>query len=122
MKENTFSEFYKSLLKLAESYKENNTLIKIQPDFDANVIRIYGEKTDSIMRAKAGLEEVSELAYAVAEHHPYWSLIYNTSQISKLTLEKWNDTLTMDELDEILWCADELKNTSTKLKEKQNHC
>ena len=122
MKENTFSEFYKSLLKLAESYKENNTLIKIQPDFDANVIRIYGEKTDSIMRAKAGLEEVSELAYDVAEHHPYWSLIYNTSQISKLALEKWNDTLTMDELDEILWCADELKNTSTKLKEKQNHC
>ena len=122
MKENTFSEFYKSLLKLAESYKENNTLIKIQPDFDANVIRIYGEKTDSIMRAKAGLEEVSELAYAVAEHHPYWSLIYNTSQISKLALEKWNDTLTMDELDEILWCTDELKNTSTKLKEKQNHC
>ena len=122
MKENTFSEFYKSLLKLAESYKENNTLIKIQPDFDANVIRIYGEKTDSIMRAKAGLEEVSELAYDVAEHHPYWSLIYNTSQISKLALEKWNDTLTMDELDEISWCADELKNTSTKLKEKQNHC
>ena len=122
MVENTFSEFYKSLLKLAESYKENNALIKIQPDLDANIIRIYGEKTDSLERAKAGLEEVSELAYTVAEHHPYWNLIYNASQISKLALEKWNDVLTKDELEEISWCADELKNASTKLKEKQNHC
>ncbi|HSB82861.1 MAG TPA: hypothetical protein VLD64_00030 [Nitrosarchaeum sp.] len=122
MTENAFSEFYQSLLKLAKSFEEKNTSFKIQPDFDTNIIRIYGEKTDSIERAKAGLEEVSELAYATAEHHPFWSLLYNSSQISKLALEKWNDELTKDELDEILWCSDELKNASTKLKEKQNHC
>ena len=122
MAENTFSEFYKSLLKLAESFKEKNTLIKIQPNLDANMIKIYGEKTDSVERAKDGLEEVSELAYTTAEHHPYWSLVYHASQISKLALEKWTDTLTKEELDEISWCADELKNTSAKLKEKQNHC
>ena len=122
MAENTFSEFYKSLLKLAESFKEKNTLIKIQPNLDANMIKIYGEKTDSVERAKDGLEEVSDLAYSTAEHHPYWSLIYNASQISRLALEKWNDQLTQEELDEISWCTDELKNTSVKLKEKQNHC
>lgn len=122
MTENAFSEFYQSLLKLAKSFEEQNTSFKIQPDFDANIIRIYGEKTDSIERAKAGLEEVSELAYATAEHHPFWSILYNSSQILKLALEKWNDELTKDELDEILWCSDELKNASTKLKEKQNHC
>jgi pterin-4a-carbinolamine dehydratase len=121
MTDDTFSDFYKSLLELAKSFEEKNAL-KIQPDLDANIIKIYGEKTDSLERAKAGLEEVSEIAYSAAEHHPYWSLIYNASQISKLALEKWNDELTREELDEISWCSDELKNTSAKLKEKQNHC
>lgn len=122
MTDNTFSDFYKSLLELAKTFEEKNTSLKIQPDLDANIIRIYGEKTDSLERAKAGLEDVSELAYTTAEHHPYWNLIYNASQISKLALEKWNDQLTQEELDEILWCIDELKNTGMKLKEKQNHC
>ena len=117
----TFSDFYKSLLNLAKSFEGKNVLLKIQPDLDANIIRIYG-KTDSIKQAKAGLEEVYELALSTAEHHPYWSLIYNASQISKLALDKWNDTLTQEELDEISWCIDELNNTSKKLKEKQNHC
>ncbi|MGI0082382.1 MAG: hypothetical protein ACREAG_03645 [Nitrosopumilaceae archaeon] len=118
MTQTEFSEFHESLVKLAKSFEEKNLLIKIQSDLDANVIRIYGEKTDSLARAKAGLEEVSELAYTTAEHHPYWSLIYNSSQISKLALEKWEGELTKEELDEISWHADELKNTSTKLKEK----
>lgn len=118
MTESLFSEFYKSLLRLAKSFEEKNILVKIQPDLEANIIRIYGEKTDSLARAKGGLDELSELAYTTAEHHPYWCLIYNSSQISKLALEKWNDALTKDELDEILWCIDELKNTCIKLREK----
>ena len=122
MTDTTFSDFYKSLLNLVKSFEKQNTLLKVQPDLDANIIRIYGEKTDSLERAKAGLEEVSELAYTTAEHHPYWSLIYNASQISRLALEKWNDQLTEEEIDEISWCADELKNSSMKLKEKKDHC
>ncbi|HSD04932.1 MAG TPA: hypothetical protein VLB45_04175 [Nitrosopumilaceae archaeon] len=118
MTENEFSEFYEAVLKLAKSFEEKNMLIKVQAEPDANIIRIYGEKTDSLVRAKAGLEEVAELAYTTAEHHPYWNLIYNASQISKLALEKWADTLTKEELDEISWCSDEIKNTAAKLKEK----
>ena len=113
-----FSDFYESLLKLAKSFEDKNMLMKIQADLDANIIRIYGEKTDSLMRAKLGLEDVSELAYTTAEHHPYWNLLYNSSQISKLTLEKWDDSITNEELDEISWHVDELKNTAKKLKEK----
>ena len=113
-----FSDFYESLLKLAKSFEDKDMLMKIQADLDANIIRIYGEKTDSIARAKLGLEEVSELAYTTAEHHPYWNLLYNSSQISKLVLEKWDDTITNEELDEISWHVDELKNTAKKLKEK----
>lgn len=118
MTESSFSEFYESVLKLAKSFEEKNMLIKIQAEPDANIIRIYGEKTDSLVRAKTGLEEVSELAFTTAEHHPYWNLLYSSSQISKLALEKWNETLTKEELDEISWCSDEIKNTATKLKEK----
>jgi len=118
MSEVKFSDFYESLVKLAKSFEQKNMLLKIQPDLEANIIRIYGEKIDSLELAKAGLEGISELAYTTAEHHPYWNLIYNSSQILKLVLEKWNDKLTKEELDEILWYADEIKNTTRKIEEK----
>lgn len=118
MSETSFTEFYESLVKLAKSFEQKDLLIKIQPDLEANIIRIYGEKTDSLILAKTGLEAISELAYTTAEHHPYWSLIYNSSQILKTVLEKWNENLTKEELDEISWNADEIKNTARKLEEK----
>lgn len=118
MSEITFSEFYESLVKLVKSFEQKNILLKLHPDLEANIIRIYGEKTDSIRLAKVGLEEISELAYTTTEHHPYWNLIYNSSQILKIVLEKWDDNLTKEELDEISWNTDEIKNTSKKLREK----
>ena len=118
MPEIPFAEFYESLVKLAKSFEEKDLLVKIQPDLEANIIRIYGEKTDSLVLAKTGLEGISELAYITAEHHPYWSLIFNSSQILKIVLEKWNDNLTKEELDEISWNVDEIKNTARKLEEK----
>jgi hypothetical protein len=118
MSEISFAEFYDSLVKLAKSFEEKELLVKIQADLKSNIIRIYGEKTDSLVLAKTGLEEISELAYATAEHHPYWNLVYNSSQILKIVLEKWNDNLTKEELDEISWNVDEIKNTIRKLAEK----
>jgi hypothetical protein len=118
MSEIPFSEFYESLVKLAKSFEQKNILLKLHPDLEAKIIRIYGEKTDSLSLAKVGLEEISELAYSTAEHHPYWNLIYNSSQILKIVLEKWDGNLTKEELDEISWNADEIKNTSKKLGEK----
>ena len=56
MTKTQFSEFYESILKLAKSFEDKNMLMKIQADLDANIIRIYGEKTDSVARAKLGLE------------------------------------------------------------------
>jgi hypothetical protein len=53
MSETNFSEFYESLVKLAKSFEQKNTLLKIQPDLEANIIRICGEKTDSLALAKA---------------------------------------------------------------------
>ena len=118
MTDPTFSDFYNSLLDLSKSFEEKNLQLKIEPDLDANIVKIYGEKIDSISRAKTGLEDLAELAYTTAEHHPYWSLIYHSSQISKIALDKWDDDLTKEELDEIEWCVDELKNNCKRLKEK----
>ncbi|HEY7367377.1 MAG TPA: hypothetical protein VH562_02825 [Nitrosopumilaceae archaeon] len=117
MPNKTFLEFYQSLLELVKSYEYKNIMLKIQEDLEANIIRIFGENTDSLSLAKNGMEGVSELAYTTAEHHPYWALLYHCAQIGKLSLDKWKDELTKEELDEIEWSIDELKNTCKKLKE-----
>ena len=111
----SFEEFYHSLEELAASYSKKGVMIKLESDVAANIIRIFGENMSSLERAKNGLDDVSELAYATAEHHPYWNLLFHASQISKLTLEKWDSNLSKEELDEITWSLDELKNTVGKL-------
>jgi len=113
------SDFYQTLLTLAKSYEEKNTMIKIDKDVNSDIIRIFGENITSLSRAKLGIDDVAELAYATAEHHPFWSILYQCSQISKTTLEKWNDDFTKEQLDEIEWSIKELKNTLEKLKQRR---
>jgi len=117
MTEKTFSDFYQSLLDLAKSFEKKNILLKIEENLELNIIKIFGEKTDSLSRAKNGIDDVSELSYTTAEHHPYWALLFHCTQIGKISLDKWNDELTKEELDEIEWSIDELKHTCKKLKE-----
>ena len=107
-----FSKFYESLLELVKSFEKKNVLVKLNSDPDSNIIRIYGERSNGLALAKTGLEEIEELALTTAEHHPYWNLLYNSSQILKIVLEKWNDVLSEDEIKEILWYIDEIKNSS----------
>jgi len=73
---------------------------------------------DPVSRAERALYDIQELADSTAEHHPYWILLYNCSQISKLILEKWNDDLTEEDLSEIHWMVSELENSYNKLKNK----
>ena len=114
----TFSEFYKSLLQLVKIFEEKNVLLKVEEDDALNIIRIFGENADSVSRAKNGLEDVVELAYATAEHHPYWTLLYNSSLISKAVLEKWNEDLSEEDFSEIRWMVSELQNSCDKLMDK----
>lgn len=110
-----FSTFHTSLLELIKSFEKKNVLVKLNSDPDSNIIRIYGEKSDALALAKTGLEEIEELALTTAEHHPYWNLLYNGSQILKIVLEKWSSTLTENEIKEILWYVDEIKNSSNNV-------
>ena len=71
-----------------------------------------------VSRAERALYDIQELADSTAEHHPYWVLLYNCTQISKSILEKWNDDLTEEDLSEIRWMISELENSCNKLKNK----
>ena len=73
---------------------------------------------DPVSRAEKALYDIQELADSASEHHPYWALLYNCSQISKVILEKWNDELTEEDLNEIRWMVSELENSCNKLKNK----
>lgn len=113
----SFEEFYSSLLELAKSFENKNTQLKIEKDPDSDIVKIFGENMDSLLRAKNGLHDVAELSYTVAEHHPYWNVLYQSVQISKTLLEKWNDDLSKSELDEIQWSIRELEHGCKKLRE-----
>ena len=106
-----FLKLHNAILELVKSYEQKNIVVKIQSDLESDTIKIYGENISSLQQAKIGLDEVTELAYSTAEHHPYWNLLYNGSQILKTILEKWNETLTEEEIKEISWYADEIKNS-----------
>ncbi|MGB9003884.1 MAG: hypothetical protein WCC52_08775 [Nitrosotalea sp.] len=116
-----FAKFCDALSDLIKSFEQKNVLIKMVSDVDSNVVRIYGERSDALARAKTGLEEVAELAYDTAEHHPYWNLLYNGSQILKVILDKWNDTLTEEELGEIKWYADKIKDSLGNVSNDHHH-
>ena len=63
------------------------------------------------MRAVSAIREISELAYANAEHHPYWSMLYHCSAVSQLLVEAWEGELTLDQKSEIRWRCDEIRST-----------
>ena len=115
-----FENFYHDLLELAKKYEQENTPLKIEKDLENDIIKIFGEKITSLARAQNGLNDVTELAYTTAEHHPYWNLLYNCSEIANSVLEKWGDALSSDELDDIDWALKELNQTLEKIKNKNS--
>jgi len=103
-----------------EQLRKQNMFFKLSVDKDANMVRIYGEGSQHIKRASSGLGEVMELAYTTAEHHPYWAILYNATEICKTILEEWeSDIITDDQKSEISWRCEEIKMALTRL-EKQS--
>ncbi len=116
----TFENFYQDLLDLAKKYEQQNIPLKIEKDLDNDIIKIFGEKITSLARARNGLNDVTELAYATAEHHPYWNLLYNCSEIANNVLEKWKESLSKDDLSDIEWAIKELHQSLEKIKNKNS--
>jgi hypothetical protein len=91
---------------------------KVASDKDARIIKIYGEGSDYVKRARSGLADIQELAYSTAEHHPYWAILYHASEISRMALERWESRLTSEALGEMSWRCDEIKMVLERLDEK----
>jgi len=113
-----FENFYNDFLDLVGKYEKNNTPLKVEKDLENNIIKVFGENITSLEKAKNGLNDVTELALATAEHHPFWNLLYHSSEISVTVLEKWKSQLSQDDVDDIEWAIKELSQTLEKLKEK----
>jgi len=112
-----FKSLYKELVDLVTRYEKNNIPLKIEKDLENSIIKIYGEKITSLARAQNGLNDVSELAFATAEHHPFWNILYSCSEISNTILEKWNSELSKKEIEDIKWAIQEMTHTLEKIKE-----
>ncbi len=115
-----FENFYHDLLDLAKKYEQQNTPLKIEKDLENDIVKIFGEKITSLARARNGLNDIAELAYATAEHHPYWNLLYNCSEIASSVLEKWKESLSADDLSDIDWAIKELNQSLEKIKNKNS--
>ena len=79
---------------------------------DSNFTQLVKEVTDLV-------DKMAELSYTVAEHHPYWKLLYSCVEISKIVLEKWDDDISTEDTSEIQWMISELQNSLNKLKDKK---
>jgi len=115
-----FENFYHDLLDLAKKYEQQNTPLKIEKDLENDIVKIFGEKITSLAKAKNGLNDMAELAYATAEHHPYWNLLYNCSEIASSVLEKWKESLSVDDFSDIDWAIKELNHSLEKIKNKNS--
>jgi len=118
MSDNSFQSFFEELKLLVEKFEKKQTQLKMESDLDYDSVKIFGEKMDSVTRAKLGVDDAVELAYTTAEHHPYWAVLYNCTEITKTILEKWNDELTPEQLDEMKWNLKEIQNTISNIENK----
>jgi len=121
LKMTAFDTFYNDLHELVDKHEKNNTPLKVEKDLETDIVKIFGENVTALARAKNGLNDVTELAYATAEHHPYWNLLYNCSEIANIVLEKWKSELSKKDASDIEWSIKELKQSLEKISEKINN-
>ena len=114
-----FDNFHHDLIELVKKY-EPDLALKVEEDLEHDIIKIFGVKITSLARAKNGLNDMTELAYTTAEHHPYWNLLYNCSEIGHTVLDKWKTSLSSDDVADIEWALKEINQTLEKIKNNSN--
>ena len=114
-----FEDFHHDLIELVKKY-EINLGLKIEEDLEHDIIKIFGQKITSLARAQNGLNDMTELSYTTAEHHPYWNLLYNCSEIGHTVLDKWKKSLSSEDIADIKWALKEINQTLEKIKNNSN--
>jgi hypothetical protein len=97
--------------------KEEGVSMTISIDKECGVIRICSQDTTIVKKASSALSEVLELSYATSEHHPYWSILYHATEISKTVLDEWDSNLSKDAISEMSWRADKIRVALEKIYE-----
>ena len=113
-----FDKFHHDLTELVKKY-EIDLGLKIEEDLEYEIIKIFGTKITSLARAQNGLNDVTELAHATAEHHPYWNLLSNCSEIGHTVLDNWKKSLSSDDIADVEWAIKEINQTLEKIKNKK---
>ena len=114
-----FDNFHHDLIELVKKY-EKDLALKVEEDLEHDIIKIFGVKITSLARAQNGLNDMTELAYTTAEHHPFWNLLYNCSEIGHTVLDKWTKSLSSDDIADIEWALKEINQTLEKIKNNSN--
>ena len=114
-----FENFRQDLMNLVKKY-DSDIPLKVEEDIENNIIKIFGANMTSLARAQNGLNDMTELAYTTAEHHPYWNLLYNCSEIANTVLDKWKNSLSSDDVADIEWALKEINQTLEKIKNNPN--
>ena len=91
--------------------------IQVRVDYDNEILKIYSLNSSVLGRANAAISEILDLSYTSAEHHPYWMLLYNASEIVKSVLEAWNSELSKDQVSEFYWRLEEIKSSLDRISE-----
>ncbi len=111
-----FSAFYRELELLVAKF--GDTQLRVEADLDSDTVKIFGARITALSRARNGLSDVAELSLSAAEHHPYWNLLSQCCQICSVALDRWNDELTAEQVDEIKWSIRELDGACKRLEAK----
>lgn len=90
---------------------------RIEYDTKSEMIRISSSDMTPLSRARGSMAAILELTYGMAEHHPYWSMLYRSAEAMDTILDRWDGELTDKELDEIIWCAEMMRDACLKLKD-----
>ena len=114
-----FDNFHHDLIELVKKY-EPDLALKVEEDLEHDIIKIFGVKITSLARAQNGLNDMTELAYTTAEHHPYWNLLYNCSEIGHTILDKWKKSMSSEDISDIEWALKEINQTLEKIKNNSN--
>jgi hypothetical protein len=102
--------------------KEEGASMTISIDKECGVLRICSQEgTTIVKKASSALSEVLELSYATSEHHPYWSILYHATEISKTVLDEWDSNLSKDAISEMSWRADKIRVALEKIYEYNVH-
>jgi hypothetical protein len=95
---------------------ENDLGLKIEEELEFEIVKIFGSKITSLARAQNGLNDMTELSYTTAEHHPYWNLLYNCSEIGHTILDNWKKSMSSEDIADIEWALKEINQTLEKIK------